>query len=184
MFVVWQQCGQWAGVFLSVQACKEVCTPHARFRLRACRRSRGGIHTILPFSATPLAKRSVMPTTFPARAVRTSSWLQSRRRNAGGRHCQYSRARGGEVRGVAVVVRGPDMKDLRITGKQRTAAEVFAVEASPLADATRSCGLRSGQPGTDAQIQPQSVSGLRQTPKADLLPPVSLVALNLLLGHA
>ncbi len=36
----------------------------------------------------------------------------------------------------------------------------------------------------DAKIQPQSVSRLCQAPEADLLPPVSLVALNLLLGHA
>src|SRR5919112_1227636 len=49
---------------------------------------------------------------------------------------------------------------------------------------SHSCGGRSGEPGTNAQIQPQSVSGLRQTPEADLLPPVSLVALDLLLGHA
>jgi hypothetical protein len=67
---------------------------------------------------------------------------------------------------------------------RRAAAVVFAEEVSSLADAGRSCGVGSWEPGADAHIQPQSVSGLRQTPKANLLPPVSLVALNLLLGHA
>jgi hypothetical protein len=55
---------------------------------------------------------------------------------------------------------------------------------SPLADASSSCGVRSGQPGTDAHIEPQSVGGLCQAPHADLLPPVPLVARHLLLSHA
>ena len=67
---------------------------------------------------------------------------------------------------------------------RRAAVSVFVDNASPLADPSRSCGIRSGEPGTDVHNEPQSACGLCQAPQADLLPPVPLVALNLLLGHA
>ena len=66
---------------------------------------------------------------------------------------------------------------------RRAVAVVFTVEVSSLADASRSRGAGSQEPGTDVHVEPQSACGLRQAPKADLLPPVPLVALNLLLGH-
>ena len=59
MLVGREQYGQWAGVFPGVQAISGYTHPP-------------------PFSATPLAKWSVMPATFPGRTVRISSWLQSR----------------------------------------------------------------------------------------------------------
>jgi hypothetical protein len=67
---------------------------------------------------------------------------------------------------------------------RRAAVSEFVDNAAPLADPSRSCGIRSGEPGTDVHIKPQSACGLCQAPEADLLPPVPLVALNLLLAHA
>ena len=76
----------------------------------------------------------------------------------------------------ASVVGGTEVDDLAVSS-------LYAAEkASPLAG--RSRGIGSREPGTDAQIQAQSVGSLRQAPQADLLPPVPLVALDLLLGHA
>src|ERR671920_440239 len=67
---------------------------------------------------------------------------------------------------------------------RRAAVSVFGDNATPLADTSLSCSIRSGEPGTDVDIEPQSACGLCQAPQADLLPPVPRVALNLLLGHA
>lgn len=56
--------------------------------------------------------------------------------------------------------------------------------SSSLADANRSCGVGSREPGTDVHVESQSACGLCQAPQADLLPPVPLVARHLLLSHA
>jgi hypothetical protein len=39
------------------------------------------------------------------------------------------------------------------SGDAQSCCQVFVENASLLVDACRSCGLRSGEPGTDAQIQ-------------------------------
>ena len=67
---------------------------------------------------------------------------------------------------------------------QSCSAHVFAEDVSSLADASRSCGVGSREPGTDVHFESQSTCGFCQAPLADLLPPVPLVTLNLLLGHA
>src|SRR5215207_7360446 len=116
-------------------------------------------------------------------APRYRSWVGSLPGRARVQRRAKSRAR--DPRGIhpAPLLRRAPIASM-VQETRRAAVGVFVDNASPLADPSRSCGIRSGEPGTDVHNEPQSACGLCQAPQADLLPPVPLVALNLLLGHA
>src|SRR5215212_2858639 len=125
--------GQWARVFLGVQACKRVHTPlHALCTLqaesvqRACTRSRGR-HPPPPFRLLP--RQRGRPVDDLLREVAAHIVLTAEPAMQRGKMPQSasltSRA-DMQVRGYAVVMHGSDMKDLRISETRRAASSGFA----------------------------------------------------------